>query len=74
MNATTEIHNTIRVECDNCGRYYNGRRMPEPGQTRTIRANTCIYCRATNGQAPTRTADGRRNHLPPGRHGRIQVA
>ena len=74
MNATIETHNTIRVECDNCGRHYHGRRMPAPGQTRTIRANTCIYCRATNGQAPTRLAAGRDNHHPPRRHGRIQVA
>ena len=74
MNDTTEIHHTIRVECDNCGGYYHGRRMPAAGQTRTIRANTCILCRATNGAAPTRQAATGGNQHPPRRHGLIQVA
>ena len=74
MTLTTDTHHTIRVECDNCGRHYHGRRMPEPGQTKTIHANTCIYCRAANGHAPKRNTAGRRNHHPPHRRGRIQVA
>ena len=73
--AIPETDHYIRIQCDNCGRTYQGRRRPAPGEPLIRRTDTCIYCRIGNYDAPSWPTGNRIPHRQPNsRPGRIHVA